>query len=152
MQLVRDWWARTVAVVILASCACATSANAEPFGFIGARQVGMGGAGVASTEDAQGVYWNPAGLVLQDGLDIRLSGGVRATVNTNLDNAINKVKQAINSGDSSQEVIDFINGKLSSLSDSASGGTNGGGGIFAKYSWDDNAVGLAFYDVFNGTA
>src|SRR5882757_5151970 len=95
----------TVAAVILASCAYATSASAEPFGFVGARQVGMGGAGVAATEDAQGIYWNPAGLVLQDGLDIRISGTARAAVNETLDHAVDKIKQAINSGNASQETI-----------------------------------------------
>ena len=65
----------------------------------------MGGAGVASTEDAQGIYWNPAGLVLQDGLDIRLSGTVRGTVNQNLDNAISQIKKEINSGNTSKRSI-----------------------------------------------
>src|SRR4051794_5915694 len=107
---IRRGWA--VAAAALVACVWATAAVAEPFGFVGARQVGMGGAGVASTEDAQGVYWNPAGLALHDGLDIRLSGTVRAAVNTTLDHAIDKIRGAINSGNGSQETIDFINNKL----------------------------------------
>jgi len=139
-------------VASLVSVLCAATAGAAPFGFIGGRQVGMGGTGVASTEDAQGIYWNPAGLALRDGLDIRLSGTVRGSVNQNLDDAVGQIKDALNSGNLSQDTIDYINGKLDDLDVNANGGTNGGGGIFGKYTWDDNAVGLAFYDEFNGTA
>lgn len=140
------------AVGLLVPAALTSVAGAAPFGFIGGRQVGMGGAGVASTVDAQAIYWNPAGLALQDGLDIRLSGTVRGSVNQNLDDAVDEIKDALNSGNLSQDTIDYITGKLDSLDLNANGGTNGGGGIFAKYTWDDNAVGLAFYDEFNGTA
>jgi hypothetical protein len=150
MRMVRDVRRLVVAVSLVG--ALASPAGATPFGFIGGRQLGMGGAGVSSTYDAQAIYWNPAGLALQDGLDIRLSGTVRAAVNNTLDQAISKVKGAINSGDLSQETIDEINARLNSLDANANGGTNGGGGIFAKYTWDDNAVGLGFYDEFNGTA
>jgi len=136
------------ALVVMA----ASPAGAAPFGFIGARQVGMGGAGVSSTVDAQAIYWNPAGLALRDGLDIRLSGTVRGEVNQNLDDAIDQIKDALNSGNLSDDTIEEITRKLNSLDATANGGTNGGGGIFAKYTWDDNAVGLSFYDEFNGTA
>lgn len=149
MRILRDGRWLVVAVVIATA---APPAAAAPFGFIGGRQVGMGGAGVASTEDAQGIYWNPAGLALRDGLDIRLSGTVRGVVNQNLDDAVDQIKNAINSGNLSQDTIDEITAKLDALDTNANGGTNGGGGIFAKYTWDDNAVGLAFYDEFNGTA
>lgn len=140
-------WMVTAAVL-----ATALRAHATPFGFIGPRQVGMGGAGVSATEDAHAIYWNPAGLALHDGLDIRLSGTVRASVNQNLDDAVDKIRNAVNSGDLSQDVIDYIDGQLDKVSANASGGTNGGGGIFAKMNWEENAFGAAFYDEFNGTA
>jgi hypothetical protein len=144
-------WLRVIGATLIV-VAAGGSAYAAPFGFVGARQLGMGGAGVASTEDAQGIYWNPAGLALRDGLDIRLSGTVRGSVNQNLDDAVDQIKNALNSGNLSQDTIDQITKKLNNLDANANGGTNGGGGIFAKYTWDDNAVGLAFYDEFNGTA
>ncbi|MBY0277372.1 conjugal transfer protein TraF [Candidatus Binatia bacterium] len=139
-------------MVVVVALAAAARVEAAPFGFIGPRQVGMGGAGVSATEDAHAIYWNPAGLALHDGLDIRLSGTVRASVNQNLDDAIDKIRKAVNSGSTSQEVIDYIDGQLDQISANASGGTNGGGGIFAKMNWEENAFGLAFYDEFNGTA
>ncbi len=143
---------RLALAALLVVAAAATPAAAAPFGFIGPRQLGMGGAGVSSTEDAHAIYWNPAGLALRDGLDIRLSGTVRASVSSNLDNAIDKIRDAVNSGDASQEVIDYIDGQLNSIAANAGGGTNGGGGIFAKMNWEENAFGLGFYDEFNGTA
>ena len=33
-----------------------------------------------------------------------------------------------------------------------SGGTTGGGGLFLKGNWEENAFGFAYLDVFNGTA
>jgi len=142
----------SIAGGVVLSAAWVTVAGAAPFGFIGPRPFGMGGAGVSATEDAHAIYWNPAGLALRDGLDIRLSGTVRAAVSDDLDGVVDDVKDAINSGGSNQEIIDRVNEILSNAASDASGGTNGGGGIFAKYTWDDNAVGLSFYDVFNGTA
>ncbi len=141
-----------LAVGVAASAVWVSLASAAPFVFVGPRQLGMGGAGVAATDDAHAIYWNPAGLALRDGLDIRLSGSVRASVNDNLDDAIRDVKRALDSGDAPEEIIARIDQILSGASTGASGGTNGGGGIFLKYAWDDNAVGFAFQDVFNGTA
>lgn len=150
----RQWRIRvvTVGVLVGATLGLAAHAVAAPFAFVGPRQVGMGGAGVASTDDAHAIYWNPAGLALRDGLDIRLSGTVRAAVNAGLDETIDRVKDALNSGGSREEIIERVDQILSNASSNANGGTNGGGGIFAKYTWDDNAIGLSFYDVFNGTA
>lgn len=150
MRIVRRWRSIALATALLGTVSAQSSA--APFGFIGARQVGMGGAGVSSTEDAHAIYWNPAGLALRDGLDIRISGTVRGEVNQNLDDVVDEIKDAINSGNLSQDTIDEITRKLNGLDANANGGTNGGGGIFAKYAWDDNAVGLGFYDEFNGTA
>ena len=148
MRIVRTLQWMVLGLVV----AAASRAGATPFGFIGPRQVGMGGAGVSATDDAHAIYWNPAGLALHDGLDIRLSGTVRASVNQTLDDAIDKIRNAVNNGDASQEVIDYVNGQLDKISTNASGGTNGGGGIFAKMNWEENAFGFAFYDEFNGTA
>jgi len=47
------------AAVILAA---AQGAGAAQWKIIGSRQLGMGGAGVACTEDSTAVYWNPAAL------------------------------------------------------------------------------------------
>jgi long-subunit fatty acid transport protein len=103
-----DWRRLFLSLAVAAALACAAVAGATPFGFIGPRALGMGGAGVAATEDAQAIYWNPAGLALHDGFDIRISGTARAAVNDNLDQTVKKIKDALNSGDLSQETIDRI--------------------------------------------
>jgi len=146
-------WRELLAVVALMALTLAASrAGAAPFAFVGPRAVGMGGAGVAATEDAHAIYWNPAGLTLHDGLDIRLSGTVRAEVNPGLNEAVSQIKDALNSGDPPQVISDRIEQVLSQITANANAGTNGGGGLFVKANWGENAFGLSFYDVYNGTA
>lgn len=53
-------------------------AGAVEFVISGPRQMGMGGAGVASTTGALATYWNPAALAMKDGVDLRLQGSVQA--------------------------------------------------------------------------
>jgi hypothetical protein len=52
------------ALVAALVATAATSARADRFIPIGARQRGMGGAGVAASDDATSIYWNPANLSL----------------------------------------------------------------------------------------
>jgi hypothetical protein len=50
-------------------------AHAQPFGGIGARAEGMGGAFVAIADDATAVYWNPAGVATGATFDFQISKG-----------------------------------------------------------------------------
>lgn len=52
--------------------------QAVEFAVVGARAVGMGGAGVAVTSDAYATYWNPAGLVMSKTIDIRVGLSIQA--------------------------------------------------------------------------
>ena len=49
-------------------------AAAVEFVFVGSRQMGMGGAGVATTSDSLATYWNPAGMAMSKKFDIRFQG------------------------------------------------------------------------------
>ena len=49
-------------------------AAAVEFVFVGSRQMGMGGAGVATTSDSLATYWNPAGMVMSKKFDVRFQG------------------------------------------------------------------------------
>ena len=49
-------------------------AAAVEFVFVGSRQIGMGGAGVATTTDSLATYWNPAGMAMSKKFDIRIQG------------------------------------------------------------------------------
>ena len=53
-------------------------AHAQPFGGIGARAEGMGGAFVAVADDATAVYWNPAGVATGATFDFQISRGSAA--------------------------------------------------------------------------
>ncbi|HVY62706.1 MAG TPA: hypothetical protein VHF22_13695, partial [Planctomycetota bacterium] len=59
-RLERAIFAALAAAALLAGAA--GEARAERWIPVGARQRGLGGAGIAATEDATSVYWNPANL------------------------------------------------------------------------------------------
>ena len=65
-------WVRSIAFGLILFVPC--QAGAAEFVFVGTRQVGMGGAGVAATFDATAGYWNPAALAMSKKGDIRLQG------------------------------------------------------------------------------
>jgi outer membrane protein OmpA-like peptidoglycan-associated protein len=125
--------------------------HATPFVFVGPRPVGMGGAGVAATYDSEAVYWNPANLTWRDGFDIRLSGAVRSAVELDTSDLVDKIKDGLNSGDTSVEKIEELERLISQLENDGAG-SSGGGGLFVKYNWGSDALGFSFLDVGNGTA
>lgn len=53
--------------------------SAEPWALLGARYQGMGGAGVATVDDAHAVYWNPAALAYAEGWSLMLPFSVQAS-------------------------------------------------------------------------
>ena len=69
-------WVKSLAVLL--SLLLPIQAAAIEFVFVGTRQIGMGGAGVASTIDATATYWNPAALAMSKKIDIRIQGGGQA--------------------------------------------------------------------------
>jgi len=64
MGSARSVWNGILFVVLLCLAAACDEARAERFTPVGARQRALGGAGVAATEDATSIYWNPANLPL----------------------------------------------------------------------------------------
>ncbi len=63
---------RYLALTLVFSVLFPIVSYAVEFVVVGPRAVGMGGAGVAVTTDSLASYWNPAGLALSEGFDIRL--------------------------------------------------------------------------------
>lgn len=59
-------------VVVACTLIASLQASAVEWATVGARAVGMGGAGVAVTSDAYATYWNPAGLAMTKTIDIRV--------------------------------------------------------------------------------
>src|SRR5688572_30474215 len=69
-------WIKSLAAAL--SLLLPIQAAAVEFVFVGTRQIGMGGAGVAATIDATATYWNPAALAMSKKVDIRIQAGVGA--------------------------------------------------------------------------
>lgn len=64
-----------LAIVLAITCVLPAGVSAVEFVIVGPRAVGMGGAGVAVTDDALATYWNPAGMALKNTIDIRAQAG-----------------------------------------------------------------------------
>ncbi|HVG02951.1 MAG TPA: hypothetical protein VM842_08670, partial [Nitrospira sp.] len=61
-------------LTVLLSLLLPFQAAAVEFVFVGSRQLGMGGAGVATTTDSLATYWNPAGMAISKKFDMRIQG------------------------------------------------------------------------------
>lgn len=79
-------------VPIALALAVSGTSSAAPWSFVGARQTGMGGTGVAFTGDSLSNYWNPANLAFSKGWDVQLP----ATANGNIENeALEKLSELV---------------------------------------------------------
>lgn len=126
------------------------TASAVEFAIVGPRAVGMGGAGVAVTDDALATYWNPAGLAMSKTVDIRVQGsglvidrlGVLDTVKEINDMNLNDVSNEARL----RALVDKINQPGASLS------ATGAAGVYLKGYLGNHAFGFNVSDVATGGA
>lgn len=71
----------------------AVAANAQPWQMVGARAMGMGGAGVATAYGADAQYWNPAGLAQpeEEIQNLLLNAGVQMETTKEVMNALDNL-------------------------------------------------------------
>lgn len=110
----------------------------------------MGGAGVASTIDATGTYWNPATLAMSKKVDIRVMGAGSAVDRGDFFDSIKEINQ-FNFSDTSpanqarlQNLVDRINRPSTNLSAAAAGG------FYLKANFGEHAIGFNVSDVATG--
>jgi hypothetical protein len=114
---------------------------------VGARQIGMGGAGVATTTDSLATYWNPAGMAISKKFDIRIQAGGQILDRGDMFDAIKDINN-VNLNDTSaaniarlQQLINHINQPNTTLS------AAGSGGFYVKGNFGDHALGFNVSDV-----
>ena len=136
---------RTVAVVL--TILLPLQAAAVEFVFVGSRQMGMGGAGVATTTDSLATYWNPAGMAMSKKFDIRIQGGGQVVDRGDVFDALKDINN-LNLNDTSaanlarlQRLVDHINRPGTNLTAAASGG------FYVKGNFGEHALGFNVSDV-----
>ena len=122
-------------------------AAAVEFVFVGSRQMGMGGAGVATTTDSLATYWNPAGMAMSKKFDIRIQGGGQVVDRGDVFDALKDINH-VNLNDTSaanvarlQQFVDRINRPGTNLTAAASGG------FYVKGNFGEHALGFNVSDV-----
>lgn len=127
-------------------------AAAVEFVFVGSRQMGMGGAGVATTSDSLATYWNPAGMVMSKKFDIRFQGSGQFVDRGDFFDTLKDINN-LNLNDTSvanqarlQQLVDRINRPGTNLSAAASGG------FYVKGNFGEHALGFNVSDVATGGA
>lgn len=123
-------------------------AQAVEFVVAGPRAMGMGGAGVAATTDALATYWNPAALVIAEGIDIRVQGSVQAIDRAGMLDLLDDIDN-INTADISASNQAALQGLLNQLN-GTSVSALAAGGLYFKGSWGDHAIGVNISDVATG--
>ncbi|WP_447977362.1 conjugal transfer protein TraF [Candidatus Nitrospira bockiana] len=124
------------------------AAQAVEFAIVGARQMGMGGAGVAVTTDALATYWNPAGLAMSQTVDVRAVGSVQGIDRLGVIETVKDIND-INKNDlSNQARLQSLADRLNSQGASLSG--IGAGGVYFKGYWGNSAFGFNVSDVATG--
>ena len=103
-------------------------AAAVEFVFVGSRQMGMGGAGVATTSDSLATYWNPAGMAMSKKFDMRFQASGQVVDHGDVFDSLKDINN-LNLNDTSagniarlQQQIDRINRPGANLTAAASGG------------------------------
>ncbi len=133
---------------ILALILTTDLAQAVEFVITGPRALGMGGAGVAATTDSLATYWNPAALVITEGVDIRVQGSVQAIDRAGMLDILEDI-DTIDTTDisaSNQAALQGLLNRLNGTSVSALAA----GGLYFKGSWGDHAIGVNISDVATG--
>ncbi|MES4785161.1 MAG: hypothetical protein C4294_04375, partial [Nitrospiraceae bacterium] len=135
------------ALLAVASMCFPVTASAVEFAIVGPRAVGMGGAGVAVTDDALATYWNPAGLAMSKTVDIRVQGSGHGVDRLGVLDAVKEIND-LDLKDASaanlsraQALVDKINQPGASLS------ASGAAGIYLKGYLGNHAFGFNVSDV-----
>jgi hypothetical protein len=138
------------AIAVLLTILLPFQAAAAEFVFVGSRQMGMGGAGVATTADSLATYWNPAGMVMSKKFDIRIQGGGQGIDRGDVFDSIKDIN-SINLNDTSpanvarlQQFVNRINQPGTNLTATASGG------FYIKGNFGEHALGFNISDVATG--
>lgn len=136
-------------------------ASAVEFAIVGARAVGMGGAGVAVTTDSLATYWNPAGLAMSKTVDIRIQGSVQVTDRLGIADTLKDTNDVLktnfdltNSTTAANQVL-AAKAKLDALvarinQPGASVSAAGAAGLYMKGYLGDHAFGFSVSDVATG--
>ena len=128
----------------------AGSVSAVEFAIVGPRAVGMGGAGVAVTTDALATYWNPAGLAMQDSMDLRVQASGQLTDRLGIADTLKDI-DALNKADITAPNIARLQGLLDRLNrPGASVSAAGAAGAYLKGYFGDHAFGFSVSDVATG--
>jgi hypothetical protein len=139
---------RTVAVLL--SLLVPLQAAAVEFVIVGSRQMGMGGAGVATTTDSLATYWNPAGMAISKKFDMRVQGTGQIIDRGDVFDTLKDINN-LNLNDTSaanqarlQQLVDRINRPGTNLTAAASGG------FYIKGNFGEHALGFNVSDVATG--
>ncbi|TKB72445.1 MAG: hypothetical protein E8D45_10770 [Nitrospira sp.] len=143
-----------IVVLIVAVGGTTQPAFAVEFAVVGARAAAMGGTGVATTSDAFAAYWNPAGLAMSKGVDIRVQGtgqlidrlGVKDTLDE-----INSIGTSFGSAGAAAAAKTRLDAQLAKLSQAGSSvSAIGSAGLYFKTNIGDHAIGFSVSDVATG--
>ncbi len=136
---------RTVAVML--TILLPLEAAAVEFVFVGSRQMGMGGAGVATTTDSLATYWNPAGMAMSKKFDIRIQAGGQFVDRGDVFDTLKDINRVDLNNTSAanvarlQQLVDRINRPGTNLTGAASGG------FYVKGNFGQHALGFNVSDV-----
>jgi hypothetical protein len=128
--------------------------QAVEFAIVGPRAVGMGGAGVAVTDDALATYWNPAGLAMKKTIDVRGQVSAQISDRVGVLQTLQDVNDLTGTRPSAatlesdrqrlQNLIDRLNQPGAAASAAAAGG------VYMKGYWGNHAFGFNVSDVATG--
>lgn len=139
---------RTVAALL--TILLPLQAAAVEFVFVGSRQMGMGGAGVATTTDSLATYWNPAGMAMSKKFDVRFQASGQFVDRGDVFDSIKDIN-AINLNDTSQANVARLQQLVNRINQPGTNLTAGGsGGFYIKGNFGEHALGFNVSDVATG--
>ena len=124
----------------------AGTVSAVEFAIVGPRAVGIGGAGVAVTTDALATYWNPAGLAMQQSVDIRLQASAQLVDRGDVKDTLDDINSIDLTNPANQARLQGLLNTLNSGTVSAVGAA----GLYWKGYFGDQAFGFNISDVATG--
>lgn len=129
------------------------------FKFLGARAVSMGGAYTAIAEGPYGVYWNPAGIVYETGVEfgVGIQASANATKNilgdvddlTNLSNEIQKIQGYTGSSTFTLDNYRYLIAGMKELNDLNEKGKGVIGGASGGFYGRVSKINLMLYSIFD---